>query len=1137
MAPQAPRNPEAALAIAQQRIADEAARQTGALDLSGLGLDLLPDSLFALTHLRSLDLGNPDGWGDSSKSNRIDAQRDQLGRLTRLETLSVAYTDLASLFPLRTLTSLVQFDCSGNKVSDLAPLAGCATLQTLNCSGTKVNDLAPLAGCATLQTLNCSYTKVSDLAPLAGCATLQILNCFHTKVSDLAPLAGCEALQELNCSSTEVSDLAPLAGCQTLRTLDCYNTKVSDLALLAGCATLQILNCFHTEVSDLAPLAGCEALQKLNCSWTTVSDLAPLAGCETLQTLNCSYTKVSDLVPLAGCETLQTLHCSYTKVSDLAPLAGCEPLLMIDCSHTEVSDLAPLAGCETLQTLDCSRTKVSDLAPLAGCKTLMIINCSDTKVSDLAPLATCTALQQLACSGCQLLFLPTDLLALPALFSLLLRSRVVGMPPAGVLSTNYFDNCLDRVRAHFADLAAGAEEILSVKLLLLGNGGVGKTQIARRLTGQPFAPDWDSTHGIEVGGVVLPGDPAIRLHIWDFGGQDIYHGAHALFLTSPAILAVVWSMDGEGQDTHRYGGLEFRNQPLPYWIDVARHQGHPDSPLLILQTQCDQPGDDARRFPLPDAQLDDLPYVQTLCVSAKTGRRFANLMETLSEAVAWLRAPERLGQPQIGAGRLRVQRRLEALRDADQRLPARARRHRLLSLDDFAALCAEEGGVSAPEHLLTYLDADGTILYRPGLFTDRVVLDQNWALEAVYAVFERANGALTEIRRANGRFTQALLARLVWREHDAAERALFIDLMRSCGVCFLHRTYDDGTDEIAEYIAPDLLPTPAAVADHLAGRWEEGRAGETALFRYPLLHGGLIRTIMATVGERAGPDALYWQGGLWGYETTSGSRLRIEQTMTGPWQGDITVRTQGGRAAELLGRLIELVERAQQRLGLRPSAMERSTMMDPMPETAEMRFAQEKPAQPEWYVSYAWGDKTREGKAREKLVDRLCAAAEARGRKILRDNEVLGLGERISAFMRRIGGGDRVFVILSDKYLRSPHCLFELSEIWRTSRQEGPAFLERVRVYALPDATIWTPLDRVKWGVHWKEQHDALDAIARAHGVGVLGESGSADLRLTQRFYTQVTDILGTLTDIVQPRSFEQLEQYGFGEDDAAGSP
>jgi hypothetical protein len=51
-----------------------------------------------------------------------------------------------------------------------------------------------------------------------------------------------------------------------------------------------------------------------------------------------------------------------------------------------------------------------------------------------------------------------------------------------------------------------------------------------------------------------------------------------------------------------------------------------------------------------------------------------------------------------------------------------------------------------------------------------------------------------------------------------------------------------------------------------------------------------------------------------------------------------------------------------------------------------------------WYVSYAWGDdSTADGRARENIVDKLCAAAEARGRKILRDKNVLALGQGISA--------------------------------------------------------------------------------------------------------------------------------------------
>ena len=51
-----------------------------------------------------------------------------------------------------------------------------------------------------------------------------------------------------------------------------------------------------------------------------------------------------------------------------------------------------------------------------------------------------------------------------------------------------------------------------------------------------------------------------------------------------------------------------------------------------------------------------------------------------------------------------------------------------------------------------------------------------------------------------------------------------------------------------------------------------------------------------------------------------------------------------------------------------------------------------------------------------------------RGKKVLRDMTALGLGDRFSRFMQRLGSGDRVFVILSDKYLKSPNCMYELLE-------------------------------------------------------------------------------------------------------------
>jgi internalin A len=242
------------------------------------------------------------------------------------------------------------------------------------------------------------------------------------------------------------------------------------------------------------------------------------------------------------------------------------------------------------------------------------------------------------------------------------------------------------------------------------------------------------------------------------------------------------------------------------------------------------------------------------------------------------------------------------------------------------------------------------------------------------------------------------------------------------------------------------------------------------------------------------------------------------------------VRTQDGQAAALLECAVKVVERAQDQLGMRPVEVTRPSAVVEAREALPMSFGLERSSGSRWYVSYAWGDRTPEGSEREEIVDRLCAEAEARGQTILWDNAVMKLGDSISAFMRRIGEGDRVFVILSDKYLRSPHCMFELCEIWRTSRQEGPALLERVRVYTLGDADIWRPLSRTRYAAHWKNEHDEMEAFVRENGsTSILGERDFAAYRRMGEFYHHVGDILATLAYIVQPRSFEELRKYGFG--------
>ena len=291
------------------------------------------------------------------------------------------------------------------------------------------------------------------------------------------------------------------------------------------------------------------------------------------------------------------------------------------------------------------------------------------------------------------------------------------------------------------------------------------------------------------------------------------------------MLVVVWAEEEESRGTYEHGGLTFRNHPLAYWVEMVRHLADPDSPVLIVQSKCDRPEQEVLPFPVPDEALKALRYRKQLHVSAKEPRRGqAALMEALGDAVGWLRQPERLGLPQIGAGRLRVQRRLEALRDADMALPPEQRRHRLLERQDYEAICAEEGGVSDPALLLAYLDANGTVFYRPGLFGDRIVLDQSWALEAIYAVFDReqAYRAAPLGRRALHPLAPGAL---VWQDKSEDEQKLLLGMMQSCGICFRHRRLPGWRGGIHRPRPPARAGRGRARPAPALGRGPAGRGG------------------------------------------------------------------------------------------------------------------------------------------------------------------------------------------------------------------------------------------------------------------------------------------------------------------------
>lgn len=570
------------------------------------------------------------------------------------------------------------------------------------------------------------------------------------------------------------------------------------------------------------------------------------------------------------------------------------------------------------------------------------------------------------------------------------------------------------------------------------------------------------------------------------------------------------------------------------------------SPVLITQSKCDDPSQEVRRFDVPAETVSALGYCKELHYSAMNQRGAAALYEALADASAWLHHPERAGQAMIGAGRMRVKRQIEAMRDADASKPPEHRKHRTLTHAEFTKLCQDTGGISSPDETLQYLHASGLVFYRKGLFGDRIVLDQAWALDAIYAIFNREK-CFRQLRHWRGRFTRSLLELLVWQGYAPAEQQLFLSMMVSCGVCFLHRSGSRWEDRENEYVAPDLLPDRATVQSELEERWPATESAEIATFEYEFLHPALMSGVISRIGSAAGANALYWRGGLCVYETTTRSRALIEEEKSENWRGLIRLQTQGGQAAALLHELMREVEFEQERFDLRAERIERASQLpvpgrlhnattfkvdkDPGKPERMLLFGEPATTRPQLFVSYAWGDSTSEGVEREAVVDRLCETAQKKGFRIRRDKNELSFGDSLSLFMRQVGAADRVYLVLSDKYLKSPNCMFELFEIWRNSKQEEEMFRARVRIFSLPDAQIWCSEDRIKYAKYWTERHDRLRRLAVAAPIDTLGVNDVLQLKRMRRWSEEISDVLATIADTLHPRSLNdmsELEQYWF---------
>lgn len=155
----------------------------------------------------------------------------------------------------------------------------------------------------------------------------------------------------------------------------------------------------------------------------------------------------------------------------------------------------------------------------------------------------------------------------------------------------------------------------------------------------------------------------------------------------------------------------------------------------------------------------------------------------------------------------------------------------------------------------------------------------------------------------------------------------------------------------------------------------------------------------------------------------------------------------------------------------------------------------------EIFISYGWGGES------EKIADKIYIVFKEKEYKIIRDKIDLSYKGNIKEFMQKIGEGQYIVVIVSDKYLKSENCMFEMLEI----KNNGQIY-DRIFPIVLPDAKIYDEIDRIDylnfWDTKINELQQKIKTIQNPAGIGKVIE------KINQ--YTDIRRIIDDITDMLR---------------------
>ena len=642
----------------------------------------------------------------------------------------------------------------------------------------------------------------------------------------------------MTSSETNMQNQIPRRFCERIQATKDNKLKKLDLSNDFGSRDDEKLTEIPIQVWEL------EQLEVLDLSWNQLTTLPEsIFQLTNLTQLDLSHNQLTTLPEsIFQLTNLTQLDLSYNQLTTLPEfISQLTNLTQLDLSGNELTTLPEfISQLTNLTQLDLSGNELTTLPEsISQLTNLTQLDLSGNELTTLPEsISQLTNLTQLDLSGNELRTIPKSIYKFTNLTRLYLKGNQLTTVPKSIykltnLTRLYLrgnpletppieiaEKGIEAIREYFQQIEQeGTDYLYEAKLLIIGEGGAGKTSLANKIQNQNYQlRDEDSTKGIEVHQwkFQTANQHDFQMNIWDFGGQEIYHTTHQFFLTKRSLYILV--ADTRKEDTDFY-----------YWLNVAELLSD-NSPLLIVKNEKQDRKREINKRAL-QGQFSNIKEI--LATNFATNRGLEKIRTDIQHYISNL--------PHIGSALPKTWKKVREVLETDGR--------NYISLKEYLSICEQNGFKKREDKLQLsgYLHDLGVFLHSQDdpLLNKTVILKPEWGTAAVYKALDNP-----KVYENSGRFTKDDLTN-IWQESKYANmQDELLQLMIKFKLCYKI----PGTSQT--YIAPQLLTENQPKDD-----WDESN-NLILRYTYEFMPKGIITQFIVAMHEDIDEQKYVWKSGV-----------------------------------------------------------------------------------------------------------------------------------------------------------------------------------------------------------------------------------------------------------------------------------